>query len=95
MPEQDDFTSVIILTESYRVTGNVALRPGASRLTDYIIEAKEFIAVVEAEVRDLVLCSQSLFRFADLGDDGLCRGDPDKGCGVIVSAIDVVVDRLD
>ena len=32
----------------------------------------------------LVLCSQSLFRFADLGDDGLCRGGPDKGCGVIV-----------
>ena len=43
----------------------------------------------------LVQCSQSLFRFADLGDDGLCRGGPDKGCGVIVSAIDVVVDRLD
>ena len=42
-----------------------------------------------------VLCSQSLFRFADLGDDGLCRGGPDKGCGVIVSAIDVVVDRPD
>ena len=42
-----------------------------------------------------VLCSQSLFRFADLGDDGLCRGGPDKGCGVIVSGIDVVVDRLD
>ena len=37
----------------------------------------------------LVLCSQSLFRFADLGDDGLCRGGPDKGCGVIVSAINV------
>ena len=46
-------------------------------------------------VAELVLCSQSLFRFADLGDNGLCRGDPDKGCGVIVSAIDVVVDRLD
>ena len=46
-------------------------------------------------VFSLVLCSQSLFRFADLGDDGLCRGGPDKGCGVIVSAIDVVVDRLD
>ena len=43
----------------------------------------------------LVLCSQSIFRFADLGDDGLCRGGPDKGCGVIVSGIDVVVDRLD
>ena len=48
-----------------------------------------------AALEQLVLCSQSLFRFADLGDDGLCRGDPDKGCGVIVSAIDVVVDRLD
>ena len=47
------------------------------------------------KVAQLVLCSQSLFRFADLGDDGLCRGGPDKGCGVIVSAIDVVVDRLD
>ena len=46
-------------------------------------------------LRVLVLCSQSLFRFADLGDDGLCRGGPDKGCGVIVFAIDVVVDRLD
>ena len=46
-------------------------------------------------ISDLVLCSQSLFRFADLGDDGLCRGGPDKGCGVIVSGIDVVVDRLD
>ena len=49
----------------------------------------------KGENDDLVLCSQSLFRFADLGDDGLCRGGPDKGCGVIVSAIDVVVDRLD
>ena len=49
----------------------------------------------KGENDELVLCSQSLFRFADLGDDGLCRGGPDKGCGVIVSAIDVVVDRLD
>ena len=47
------------------------------------------------ELGFLLLCSQSLFRFANLGDDGLCRGGPDKGCGVIVSAIDVVVDRLD
>ena len=50
---------------------------------------------VDLAQTELVLCSQSLFRFADLGDDGLCRGGPDKGCGVIVSAIDVVVDRLD
>ena len=43
----------------------------------------------------LVLCSQSLFRFTDLGDDGLCGGGPDEGRGVVVSAIDVVVDLLD
>ena len=55
----------------------------------------EPVKVGPRAVRWLVLCSQSLFRFADLGDDGLCRGGPGKGCGVIVSAIDVVVDRLD
>ena len=44
---------------------------------------------------DLVLCSQSLFRFTDLGDDGLCGGGPDEGRGVVVSAIDVVIDHLD
>jgi hypothetical protein len=43
----------MILTEGYRVTGMVALAPGDSRLTDYILEAKDFIAVLEAEVRDL------------------------------------------
>ena len=53
------------------------------------------MALLVISMLALVLCSQSLFRFADLGDDGLCRGGPDKGCGVIVSAIDVVVDRLD
>ena len=51
------------------------------------------VAPSDPDILYLVLCSQSLFRFADLGDDGLCRGDPDKGCGVIVAAIGVVVDR--
>ena len=55
----------------------------------------ETVTAVVSTLLTLVLCSQSLFRFADLGDDGLCRGGPDKGCGVIVSPIDVVVDRLD
>ena len=55
----------------------------------------ETVTAVVSTLLTLVLCSQSLFRFADLGDDGLCRGGPDKGCGVSVSAIDVVVDRLD
>ena len=43
----------------------------------------------------LVLCSQSLFRFPDLGDDGFGRSRPDEWLGVFVSPIDVVGDGLD
>jgi hypothetical protein len=46
-------TRVTILTSSYRVRGYVDLVPGA-RLTDYITEAKDFIAVTHAEVWELV-----------------------------------------
>ena len=67
---------------------------GGAALASYHIRSR-LRSSRAALVEHLVLCSQSLFRFADLGDDGLCRGGPDKGCGVIVSAIDVVVDRLD
>lgn len=42
-------TKVIILTANYRIKGYVDLLPGA-RVTDYIIGAKDFIAVTEAEV---------------------------------------------
>ena len=52
MPERDDVTSVIIFTRSYRVTGAVALARQNHRLTDYMLEAKEFIAVIKAEVTD-------------------------------------------
>jgi hypothetical protein len=45
-------TNVTILTGTYRITGSIELVPGA-RITDYLIEAKEFIAVTDAEVRDL------------------------------------------
>ena len=53
-------------------------RAGTSDDRDGVI-LDEFYAIP----RRANLCSQSLFRFADLG----CRGGPDKGCGVIVSAI--------
>ena len=43
---------VIILTGTYRIKGFIELVSGA-RVTDYLIEAKEFIAVTDAEVRDL------------------------------------------
>ncbi len=42
----------------------------------------------------LVLCSQSLFRFPDLGNDGCGGSGPDEGPGVFVSAIDVSGDGL-
>ncbi len=45
-------TKVTILTGTYRIKGFVELIPGA-RLTDFMIEAKEFIAVIDAEVADL------------------------------------------
>jgi hypothetical protein len=40
---------VTILTGSYRIKGRIDLLPGA-RVTDYMNEAKGFIAVTEAEV---------------------------------------------
>ena len=43
---------VMILTATYRIKGFISLVPGA-RVTDYMVEAKDFIAVTDAEVRDL------------------------------------------
>ena len=45
-------TRVTILTGSFRINGYIDLLPGA-RLTDFIVEAKSFVAVTEAEVWDL------------------------------------------
>ena len=42
-------TKVTILTGSYRIKGYIDLIPGA-RLTDYIVEAKSFVAVTEGDV---------------------------------------------
>ncbi|KPK33370.1 MAG: hypothetical protein AMJ66_05495 [Betaproteobacteria bacterium SG8_40] len=49
---QTNRTKVMILTGTYRVKGFISLVPGA-RVTDYMVEAKDFIAVTDAEVRDL------------------------------------------
>jgi len=48
MAEQNR-TKVIILTGSYRIKGYIDLVAGA-RVTDYMTEAKNFIAVTDAEV---------------------------------------------
>jgi hypothetical protein len=45
---------VTILTASYRIKGFIDLIPGA-RVTDYVNEAKGFIAITDAEVWELAV----------------------------------------
>lgn len=49
--EFKDKSEVIIFTKNHRISGQIALVQGA-RLTDYIVDAKPFIAVTEAEIKD-------------------------------------------
>jgi hypothetical protein len=52
-------TKVTIFTSSYRIKGYIDLIPGA-RMTDYMAEAKEFIAVTDAEVWELEIGGRQL-----------------------------------
>lgn len=45
-------TRVTILTGTYRIKGYIELTPGA-RVTDYMVDAKDFIAVTDAEVWEI------------------------------------------
>ena len=54
MATESNGTKVTIFTGSYRIKGYVDLVPGA-RLTDYMTEAKDFIALTDAEVYEAVL----------------------------------------
>ena len=47
--EHETRTRVTILTRNYRIRGYVDVLPG-SRVTDFIVAAKHFIAVTDAEV---------------------------------------------
>ena len=40
---------VVILTDTYRIKGYIELQTGA-RVTDYMLDAKEFVVVTDAEV---------------------------------------------
>ena len=51
---EESRTRITILTSAYRIKGFIDLLPGA-RLTDYIVEAKSFVAVTDAEVWELAL----------------------------------------
>jgi hypothetical protein len=48
----EDRTKVTIFTSSYRVRGYIDLVPGA-RITDFMAESRDFIAVTKAEVWEL------------------------------------------
>ena len=55
----DAKTKVTILTSTYRIKGYIDLLPGA-RITDYMAEARDFIAVTNAEVWELQVARQVL-----------------------------------
>lgn len=59
MAEGDNRTKVTILTSSYRVKGYIDLLPGA-RVTDFMREARDFIAVTDAEVWELQIGGRML-----------------------------------
>ncbi len=65
MAQSDNRTKVTILTSSFRIKGYIELLPGA-RITDYMREAREFIAVTDAEVWDLALGGRQLVAAAFL-----------------------------
>lgn len=47
----EETTAVVIYTDSFRISGRIALMPGA-RLTDFVRHAPPFIAVTDASVCD-------------------------------------------
>lgn len=49
MTTEQNRTKVTILTANYRIRGYIDVLPG-SRVTDFVVEAKDFIAVTDAEV---------------------------------------------
>jgi len=59
MPAEETRTKVTMFTGSYRIKGYIDLIPGA-RVTDYMAEAKLFIAVTEAEVWELEVGGRQL-----------------------------------
>ncbi len=51
MGTHESMTKVTLLTGSYRIRGYIDLLPGA-RVTDYMQESREFVAVMDAEIHE-------------------------------------------
>jgi hypothetical protein len=68
--EPETKTKVTILTSAYRIKGYIDLLPGA-RLTDFIVEAKSFVAVTDAEVWELNIGGRQVLaaKFIDVSRD--------------------------
>ncbi len=62
----DETTAVVIYTDSFRISGRIALMPGA-RLTDFVRNAPPFIAVTDAVVSDRDGKSVLAAEFLDVG----------------------------
>jgi len=59
MASHENKTKVTILTGSYRIKGYIDLLPGA-RVTDFMRESKEFVAVMDAEVFEAELAGRQV-----------------------------------
>lgn len=70
MATHENKTKVTILTGSYRIKGYIDLLPGA-RVTDFILESKDFVVVMDAEVStaDSSSCQVLLAPFLDVNRD--------------------------
>jgi hypothetical protein len=70
MAAEETRTRVTILTSAYRIKGYIDLLPG-SRLTDFIVDAKSFVAVTDAEVWELHLGGRQVLSapFIDVSRD--------------------------
>ena len=53
MEGEENRTKITILTRSFRIKGYIHITPSA-RVTDFMVESKNFIAVTEAEVWELL-----------------------------------------
>lgn len=52
MEGEENRTRITILTRSFRIKGYIHITPSA-RVTDYMVESKNFIAVTDAEVWEI------------------------------------------
>lgn len=59
MVTHESKTKVTILTDSYRIKGYIDLLPGA-RVTDFMHESKEFVAISDAEVYEVELAGRQV-----------------------------------